>query len=298
MTKTQDTPFAIRAEKFAALGIKGLRITPEYFAQRIAQRRAYYASRFCEEVRETDGGAVLYVSQKLQNLYNDDPDEKCTCTMRNGKKFINRSLTNSYESVANGVRKEAAILEKYGRKPMKEIVWCLYNEYLPKDLNELRCGVFRYLKEHDIEAIVAIELTYGKDEKPNNRVHYHILTDDPRSLKELEKLIEKPCKRRKLIRNKNYGIRSRELPDGFGYIGYYTKRTRIDKDWCEQHGKRRVILFAKNTGIRKFYQIGKWYKDENGKKTSKKKIWKAFIEERYKTKSEQKSTINDSDDEQ
>jgi len=124
------------------------------------------------------------------------------------------------------------------------------------------------LTDNSLEAVANIELTREGNGRPNNSVHFHVLTDTQRSESELRKLFETACERQGLVKGKDFWITYRVLYDGYEYFDYFTK-----------YGKhsREVILFVKGTGLDKFYQIGKWF----GK--SKKGIWKEYIRERYGT---------------
>jgi hypothetical protein len=97
------------------------------------------------------------------------------------------------------------------------------------------------------------------------------LTDDLRCESELRSLLETACERQYLIKSKDFWITYRELDAGYGYFDYFTKYGYSDK----------VILFRKDTGLQKFYQIGKWFEK------SKKQIWQEYILERYGTTSPQ-----------
>jgi hypothetical protein len=163
-------------------------------------------------------------------------------------------------------------LEMNNRLPTKEIVWHLYKELEPNEIRELRNGVFRYLANHGLEAITNIELTRGDYKKANNRVHFHMLTDDERSEDELKFLIIKPCIRRGLVMGdgKDFGVDFRELLRPDTYFAYFTKFSRVDKEWCEKHNKDRVLLFQPKLGLYKFLEIkkGTWFSP------SKAALWK------------------------
>ena len=115
-------------------------------------------------------------------------------------------------------------------------------------------------------------------------MHYHILTDDPRSEKELRKCFNEACERcslskglgNKLGKGKDFRVDYNERPEGYDY-DYYLKYGEKYKD--------DVVLFIKGTRLQKFYQIGKWYKDENNQKKKKSQMRKE-IREYMKKKSE------------
>ena len=70
----------------------------------------------------------------------------------------------------------------------------------------------------------------------------------------------------------------RNLYDGYGYFNYFTKYGYTD----------RVVLFRKDVGLQKFYQIGEWFKEK------KKTIWKEYISEKYGNNSDKTNVqIND-----
>ena len=290
MTQTPNTPFVIRAKRFTSLGIKGLRITPEHLARREADRSAYFADGFCEENIETEEGTVLRVTQLHQfypKLYQESPREKSTFKPPNGRKH--RCYTNSYESYKNKADKETIILETNNRLPTKVIEWNLFIVLSQEEIVELRTKVFNYLRQKGIEAVVAIELTYGENDRPNNTVHFHLLTDDPRSEKELENLLAKACERKAvgLVRGKDFKVRCRKLTRPEKYFAYFTKSSRTDKDWCKVNNKKRVLLFqkpAEGKTIQKFYEIGKWFRK------SKPELWNEFREQKYGTKTYTKKT--------
>lgn len=265
--------FIAKAAKLTRLGIKGLRVTPEYFARREANRKAVFGGGLWDENTIPEEDSVLNITELQQlypKLYQENPKEKSTFKPPNGQKH--RCYTNSYQSYKNAADKKAAILVTNNRWPIKEIVWHLLIVLTSKEIKKLRTKIFRYLKDHGIVAVVAIELTRGKNGEPNNTVHFHILTDDPRSEEELEKLLIKACERKSvgLDEGEDFIVGFRELTRPETCFDYFTKRNRTDKDWCKLNKKKRVILFEKGTGLQKFYEIGKWYK----KKESE--LWEDF----------------------
>ena len=197
----------------------------------------------------------------MEQLYQDDPRIVSTYT-----RHKNRSLTNSLESYQNGACKQTSILRWNGRVPTKEIVIHFLDELSPEDIINHRTKVFRYIKEHGIEAVANLELTKGEDDKPNNTVHSHVLTDDQRSEDELRELFNTACLRSGLA-SKNFRVDFRLLWNGYTYFKYFTKYDYIDK----------VILFQVGTGLQKFYEIGTWFSK------SKPEIWdeiKAYMKEK------------------
>jgi hypothetical protein len=166
-----------------------------------------------------------------------------------------RSFTTSLASYQGGAGEEVAILRWNGRVPNAEIVLHLLTEYSSVEIKVLRSRIFRYLKDHGLEAVANIELTLGTDGKPNNTVHFHVLTDDKRSLEELWILFETACKRQGLVKDKNFCIRCSVLWNGDWYFNYFTKYRYSEE----------VILFQKGIRMQKFYQIGRWYAKGRGK---------------------------------
>jgi hypothetical protein len=149
-----------------------------------------------------------------------------------------------------------------------EFVLHFLKELPVRDIRNYREKIFRCLRTHGIQAVVSTEPTRGKDGKPNNNVHFHILTDDQRSEKELREMFNKACERRKLVKGVDFRIDYRELYDPDQYFNYFTKRGYTD-----------VILFQKNIGLNKFTYIGEWFRE------CKAALWNEFIAETYGTSS-------------
>ena len=128
-------------------------------------------------------------------------------------------------------------------------------------MTKLLKQMFRYLGDHGIVAVVALEGTRGDFGKPNNKVHCHFLIDDkdaPISNKKLLALFVKACKLRGLERGKDVKISNPEkLPDDFTF-DYFVK--------IGKHGTD-IPLFKRGLNIRKFRWIGKWFTK------SKKDLW-------------------------
>jgi len=204
---------------------------------------------------------ITTIPSTVEQLYQVNPRIKSTYTLHR-----NISLTDSLESYQNRAWKETVILRRNNRVPSKELVLHFLKVLSAKSISTYRTKIFRVLKDNRLEAVASIELTKDGNGKPNNTVHFHILTDDQRSEGELRKLLETACERQGLVKGTDFWITYCELYDGYGYFEYFTKYRFSD----------RVILFEKGTGLDKFYQIGKWF----GK--SKKQIWKEYIDERYR----------------
>ena len=157
----------------------------------------------------------------MEQLFNDNPYKTCTYI-----RHINRSFTDCLESRQYGARKETTILRRNGRLPTVDMVWHLTEVFSAKEIQSIRKRVFRYLKDNGLEAVATIELTIGDDNKPNNTVHFHILTDDQRSEKEHRELLETACWNCGLDKNKDYWISYKKLDDGNRYFEYFTKYDR------------------------------------------------------------------------
>jgi len=194
----------------------------------------------------------------ISHIYQDSPKTKSTFT-----EFKNRSYTDSLESYNNGAWKELMILKENLRIPNWEFIWHLLVPYEREDLKFYRDKVFRYLREHGIIATANIEITRDKNNMPSDCVHFHVLTKDKRSEKELRDLFNTACVNSGLGQ-KEFRIDLRQLSDGLSYFSYFVK-----------YKNDKVILFQKGTGIRKFYTIGKWYKK------SKKELWSDYIRKTY-----------------
>jgi len=208
----------------------------------------------------------------MKNLFQTNPKKKSTFIPRgrNGKQVRDYSFTNSLESYDNASEKEAKIVHWNKRMPTATVVWHLLKAIPPTVINDFRQYVFRYLQRYGIEALVSIELTRGEDRKPNNRVHFHFLLDDPRSKKEITELFNKAC-RCSGIAKQNFRIDYKELHSPKNYIKYFTKTGKH---------KKKVILFEKNTGLQKHYVIGKWFKKTRAGqvvKKGKREIWQEII---------------------
>ena len=223
----------------------------------------------------------------MEQLFQNNPRYKSTYIPldKNGNPVKNRSFTDSHESYQNGASKESAIIRWNNRLPTKELVLRLHRIFTSKEIKAIRTKIFRYLKEHGLEAIANIELTTrGMYRTPNNTVHFHILTDDPRSIGELVKLLSTACERNGLVEGEDFSVICK---GGFynadGYIDYFTKYGHSHK----------VILFQKRWRIQKFYQIGKWFRK------SKEELWedvKSYMREKNRNDSEDNLPTDGSDE--
>jgi len=189
----------------------------------------------------------------------------------------NRSFTNDRESYQYGAEKETSILRHNGRIPTTSIVLHFLVVLSVLAIKAYRKKIFRILQRKGIESVVSIELTrtMPKIGKPNNKVHFHFLTDDKRSEKELRALFNNACTDSGLD-PKDFRIDYKNIDEGYWYFDYFTKYDRANKGKYRENGNngdwRHVLLFAKGLRLQKFYRIGKWFKK------SKKQIWKEIQE--------------------
>ena len=211
--------------------------------------------------------------RNMQKLYQDN--SYCYCTYTRHK---NRSFTDCRESYQNGASKKTLILRWNKRIPTQEFVLHFKAIFSAEEIREYRRQIFRVLCDNGLEAVASIELTLGKDGKPNNTIHYHVITDDPRSERELRQLIETACKRQGFVNKKDFCITYESLDNGYWRFNYFTK-----------YGKKyfdKVILFRpkllksgkSGRTLQKFYQIGNWFDKP------KKQIWddiKAYLASKY-----------------
>jgi len=270
----------------------------------IAVRRAREKARWKAENEEAKR-ASLVNNITLSPLFQSKPKKLTTYTLHKL-----RSFTDSLETYQYAADKERQILQRNNRLPTKEIKLNLLLELTAEGIRVLRKWMFRYLEKDRLEAVANIELTrcYPRIGKPNNRVHFHILTDDTRSKEELRDLFITNCERWGLVRGKDFEITIRDdINNADWYFAYFTKYDRkfeaevkaireskatgqdVDKahdqdqdedwnegnDWNENEawdGKKwnwkTVLLFRPHTGLHKFREIGKWFVKP------KKQIWK------------------------
>lgn len=202
----------------------------------------------------------LQKNQKYLKLFQDNPDDICTFTMKGTKttkktkkNFKNRSHSNSYASQQNHARREFEILTRNGRIPTKQITLRLQTPFkTKKEMTDLLTRLFRYLERHGIIAAVALEGTKDKFGRPTDRLHCHVLIDDkdaPRSKKELIALFEKACRLRGYIRGENIKIGYEEFRENFTF-DYFVK--------LGEHGKN-IPMFLRKLRIHKFRYIGEWF---------------------------------------
>jgi len=170
--------------------------------------------------------------------------------------------TDSIESNQNAALREITILRRNGRIPKIDYKVRFLKEFFADEINAHRKNIFEVMRNVrlqerlnvrcpiSLEAVVALELTRGEDDKPNNRVHFHFLTKDPRSPEELTKVFITACEYSGLVKNEDFVVdKPRPLWDGYTYFNYFTKFEYLDK----------LFLFKKGTGLQKIYTIGKWF---------------------------------------
>ena len=163
-------------------------------AQREAERKAVNKRKtdYAAGLRKGDTGvgeAPLGINIRLQQrLYQIKPDINCTYI-----EHKNRSFTACLQSYQYGAEKEVLILQQNKRPPTKAVVMSFMKELSVAEIKNYRNKIFRILRNSGLEAVASIELTRTrrKTGKPNNRVHFHLLTDDKRSKKELVALLIK-----------------------------------------------------------------------------------------------------------
>jgi len=215
----------------------------------------------CGENTAPEEPTVLNVIKTQQNLFQENPD---LYSPPYKKIYKIRSPTHSLESRQNYAKKQLEILLQNGRIPTMEIIIHFVQEYEAEEIKTLRPKMFRYLKEHGIEAITNIEGTKDGQGRNTGRVHLHILTDDPRSKKELRALFNTACRRQRLVRGTDFLIQCRKLTDGKKYFAYFVKFGHED------------ALFHKGLRIKKFPWIGKWFRK------TKSELWKEYVDEMKK----------------
>ena len=199
-------------------------------------------------------------------LHQDDPRLFSTYTQ-----YKSYSYTDSLDSYQNGAELETQVYWREGRIPTKEIVIHLFRRYTAekkKDLDKLRTKIFSVLsnKTNQLDAVANIEVTEGSGTR-GTVVHFHVLTDDPRSERELRAMFNKACEDQGLTRESDcpgwdddllmgyadadFRIDYRVLWNGYKYFRYFTK-------WGVKW-RNSVILFQKGLRMQKFYEIGNWF---------------------------------------
>ena len=230
---------------------------------------------FGDEITAEKDESLYYVIKsplEIPDLFQETPRKKTTFKKnKNGKSIFHCDWTDSIESNQNAALKEMTILQRNNQIPTKEIIVGFLTPLFAKDINERRKKFFEVLRNVKLQrrlqvicpgrfvSVVGLELTRGEDGKPNNTVHFHFLTKDPRNKKELKNLFITAGEYCGLVNDEDYRISCcRKLGNGMGYFRYFTKFGYTDK----------VILLKKGTGLQRFYTIGPWFA------LSKSAIWK------------------------
>lgn len=314
------TPFTIRAARLTALGIKGLRVKPEHFARREANRKAVFAGGLWDESTEPEGedGISLVTGslqkdnvsegrhaakkhrrnlllddaepQQFEKLYQDEEDIRNECLYTKYTGIRKYSLTDSRESRNNYVWRELIILRRKGRIPTFEVRVNFFCQFPTKwDIDYLRTKLRNCLKYRKIAAIMAIGLTRGKDGKPNNTVHLHILMgdkendenlsseDEKRRRKEIAGHLRKVCERQGLVWKRDFKIESQPLGDGETYFIYFVKHGKFGKD---------IPLFIEGLNMQEFTHTG-WF--EKGEAGENGRLWDEYCREKYGEKYSRKA---------
>ena len=135
----------------------------------------------------------------------DDINDECLYTKYFGIPLY--SPTNSRESRTNYAWKELMILLRKEQIPTIEAIVNFLGQFpMKRDIDEFRESIRRCFKYRNIDAIIAIGLTKGKDGKPNNTVHLHYLMGNQE--KEERLLSEEERQRRKETRELIESLRS------------------------------------------------------------------------------------------
>ena len=168
--------------------------------------------------------------------------------------------------------------------PTQELVLHFLTVLPAEDINELRKKIFRVLSDKGLDAVANIEATRGEDGTPNNTVHFHIITDDQHCEEELRKILETACNRQGLVKNEDFCITYKLLPDGCNYFYYFTKygEKYFNEVILFQPGLLKSKASEKRRTFQKFYVLGQWFQKDRGKG----KIWdeiKAFMKAKYGT---------------
>jgi hypothetical protein len=258
---------------------KSVRVTKEIIAQREEHREIILTVGFyVKDLAEAEDvlASVDINKQSLPPLYQSKP--KIRNTYKAHKK---QGFTYNRESYQYCAEKETWILQRNERIPDKEFVLHFNTEFLPKDINQHRKKIFRTLRKYGLETFVNIELTrtIPRIGKPNNRVHFHFLTDDRRSEKELRALFKKAC-RDSGLGEKEFCIDYKEITDGYWYFYYFTKYDRNSKDFFEEYKRMVDEFLAKhdrtskefseeyNRAIKEFFAEYDRRNRENGENTA------------------------------
>ena len=151
----------------------------------------------------------------------------------------------SYQFLAS---RNSVLLRRNGRIPTHQVAIEFRKVHPPNEIMNLRSRIFRYMGYYnEIEAIVRIALSKSYDEKPDNRVYFHILTDCPENANSILHTFHSACWHNDLVLFTDYWIEYSPIFNGKFDFDAFTG--------CD----RKVILFRKELRIKEYYEIGKWY---------------------------------------
>ena len=205
---------------------KPIRVTEQIIDRKRAESKVILNAVVSESSVENAAGGEgsLDINTKLKPLFQKNPDTVSTYMLHK-----NQTFTDSLQSYQYGAYKETQILQYSGRIPTKKIIIHFQTELSVEDIIKHRKKIFQVLRKAGLQAVVAIELTNGKNGKPNNTVHFHVLTDDVRSGNKLRALLNKACEDSGLNK-KDYRVDYGTVADGIWYFDYFTKFDRKRKD--------------------------------------------------------------------
>ena len=174
---------------------------------------------------------------------------------------------------------ESWIHEKNCRYPKYELVLHYLKEMSAATIKSYWRKLRAKMNKAGIIFAAAIEITRGKNGKPCNRVHYHILVDSSLNREELRKTMKTICTKSGIgIEQVDFTLNFTSQFDitwGLKKIHYFTKFNHADK----------VILFEKGLRIQKFYYSKNWFINSDGTTTTKTKIRTRLLSDYKRSKS-------------
>ena len=197
------------------------------------------------------------------------------------ERYKPKSFTESHESYQRAARKETWIHQNNHRTPNHEIVLHYLTEISVKELRERWKKIQRVLSRLGIEFLASLELTLGKNKKPNNTVHYHFLVDHPMSRDELKDMFKCICL--------CLGLGEKDFSLNFPNKGIYDFGKRKIKYFVKDGHHDKVVLFTTGLRLQKFYHSKNWFLDENGNPTTKAKIYARILNKHIEKKKEPQS---------
>ena len=136
------------------------------------------------------------------------------------------SFTESRQSYRSASYKEVLIHRRNPRVPNREIVLRYLVEFDIESIRAIWRRIGTNLRKEGLTYTASVELTNGKDGRPNNCVHYHILFDTTLCLGELREKIKAVCLKSGLC-DKEFSLIGQDIMDwGDEKIGYFTKNSR------------------------------------------------------------------------